>query len=147
MPIPLGTWKPLSAKNARVQVGSTNLFKSEWNIVFRNPPINSTNFEGGGFHEEISSVDSAVLTVRGLWNSAANEFANPPNIVSGRHIGPVTVYHDLSNTVAASFSNMRVEQVTTRGSVEGGIEFEFTANSVGPFTAPDGINPGPGNTE
>jgi hypothetical protein len=139
-------FEPLAGYNARVSVNGAIVVKADWTFNPTNRGVDATNFEGGGFSDELTSVNRGSGTVKGLWNSADNEFGDPPNIVPGRYLTNLVLYADSSSSeVLVSCPKVRIEATPLHANVEGGIEMEFSFNTRGPFTV-GSATPGVGDT-
>jgi hypothetical protein len=127
---------PVSAKNAKVRIGATVYTARRWNVNPTAEELDITNFEGAGFADRISGIVDAEITVDADWDSAASNFANPPNIVTGQTLLNVKLF--LNDTTGAfwNFPSVLVTTTPVTAEVRGKVEVSFTAKSKGIFTYP-----------
>jgi hypothetical protein len=95
---------PLSAKNAQVRIGSYVFTAKSWRVNPTSDALDITNYEGGGFADFISGIIQAEFTIEADWDSAADPFANPPNIVVGAVLTNTALYTNLASPASAHWS-------------------------------------------
>jgi len=127
---------PLSAKNAQVRIGTSVLTAKKWSVTPKTDALDITNFEGVGYGDYIGGIIDADISIEFDWDSAADSYANPPNLAPTAIVGPVKLY---VNTTASAFWNFPlalVVEAPQNAEVRGLITGSVTMKSKGTYTAP-----------
>src|ERR1700721_1701916 len=95
---------PLSAKNAKVRINTSNiLYAVKWTVTPEANLLDVSNFEGGGFEDQIAGLLKLSYTVEGWWDATGNITAAPLNIAAGFILSNVFLY---TNDVTGPYWNM-----------------------------------------
>jgi hypothetical protein len=127
---------PLSAKNAKVRINNVVYTAKRWVVTPVADEIDTSNFEGAGFTDRIAGLSDCEFTVDADWDSAGNNFANPPNIVIGQTLSTVKLFLNDTSSVFWLFPSALITTTPTTAEVRGAIIVSFTAKNKGTFTYP-----------
>lgn len=114
----------LAGKSGGVTVGAAVWKLSEWGMDVQTEAIDVTNFESGGFKENIAGLTSAALTFKGKFDSTAMAMTTGTS-----YSFVLEASGSVSYTVTARVTSIRL---TTN--VVGAVEVEGAAESTGSFT-------------
>jgi len=132
----MAAFTPLSAKNAKVRIGSYVLTAKVWRVDPKGDAYDITNFEGGGYADWGSGILEAEFTVEGDWDSANDPYTNPPNLNVGTVISTVNLYTNGTSSASWNFPTALIIATPQNAEVRGYISFAFTAKAKGSFTSP-----------
>ncbi len=138
---------PLSAKNAKVRYTPpvsisdptpTEYFftSKKWVVTPKVDALEITNFESGGFADWIGGITECDGTVDFDWDSANDEFANPPNITPGAIGGILKLYTNDTTSPFWYFPSILIVETPQTSEVRGVITGTMTFKSKGTFSLP-----------
>lgn len=129
---------PLSAKNASVRINTNVLVASKWQVTPEAALLDSSNFEGGGYEDQIAGLRKCSFTVEGWYDGANNMHDAPLTLVDGQTLLNVKLY---TNTVGGPFwffASAIVSGIPITADVHEKILYSFTAKAKGAFVYPTG---------
>ena len=128
---------PLSAKNAKARVNGQVMYAQKWSVKPKTTPLDTTNFEDGGFEDEIAGLSGCAIDFEGWWDSAGNPFDAPLDVQDGNVIS-VQLYVADVGSPSWLFNEALVTDVEQVADVKDRLTLRFTARAKGEFFYPDG---------
>jgi hypothetical protein len=132
----MAAFLPVSAKNAKVRLNGTTYTARKWTVTPTVEELDITNFEGAGYADRIAGIYDAEIMVEADWDSANNNFDNPPSIVVGTILLNVVLYLNDTSGPFWSFPSALITTTPNTADVRGKVELNFTAKTKGTFTYP-----------
>lgn len=114
-----------SGKDGSFKVGAAAWRLREWTLDMDTAAVDTTNFESGGFKENIAGLTGGTITARGPYDSAAMALTSGTSYTVTLTVGGLIDF-----AVPA-----RVTKISLTTNVEGKAEVSITAETNGSFTA------------
>ncbi len=136
---------PVSGSQGRMQVSGTNINLSYHKITEHVDDQPATNFEsavdpddGATFKEGHTCAKWCSIEFRGLWDSEADQFEDPPGLSVGLLPGPVKFFLDKDDPTACwNFSAIRILECSTETDAQSGaVKFAGRGESQGSYFTP-----------
>lgn len=132
----IGTY--YAAKGSRATVAGVNLYKTDWDVEDKTDPIDTSNFECGGFYQYIIGLEGADYNIKGLWEVGTGQFISPPGLFPRFDLGQVNLYLSVSGSLSWSLPQSVVSSAKNSAAVKDAVKFEAALMANGIFTRPNG---------
>lgn len=130
---------PLSGKNAKVRVGSTNvLYAVEWRVRPMADKLDFSNFEGGGFRDFIAGLVQITLSLSGWTDVGANIYEGNLDLVAGGTLSNVLLYWSGTTGPNWSLPSAFIESMEETARVEDLVRYSGEISGKGTFSYPTG---------
>lgn len=135
---PVGHFR--AGKGSRVQVESTNLTKSKWDIDYHGDDLDTTNFESLGFDQGTIGVIGIDFSFGGNWDAQANNLTDPPGLFPRDNLGTVNLYENQTDNIFWNLTpTNRILSSKNGAEVRGLVTFESNGKTNGSgFVLPTG---------
>lgn len=127
---------PLSAKAAKVRIGATTMYHTNWTVDDTINYADTTNFESAGYAEQVGCIKQLKVTLSGWLDVGANPF-DTPNISAGQRVNLNLYYQNTSGPVWA-IPTFDIESAKVTANVKEEIKLEITGKSHSTYTDPTG---------
>jgi hypothetical protein len=113
-----------AGKSGSVSVGGTAQKLTDWSLDYKCDPIETTNFEDGGYASHVYGIRSADISASGPYAGAAG---GQPG--TGDHVVFILNTGGPSFTINAVLTSVKIDQ-----SIKDVAKISYTATSTGEFT-------------
>lgn len=137
---------PLSAKNAVVRYTQNYIpnqtqpvytfTAKKWAVTPKVDALEITNFESGGFADWIPGITECDCVIDFDWDSANDEFLNPPNLTPGAIGGRFRLFTNGTNSAFWDFPNTLIVDTPQTAEVRGLVTGTLSFKSKGTFIPP-----------
>jgi hypothetical protein len=139
----MASFKPLSAKNAKVRIAATVFTGAEWTVTPIAIDFDVSNFESGvggiGYTDVETGLLDCAFEVSGLWDGNNNPFDAPLSLVPGTtQTNSLYLYINDTTGPFYKFITWKVLTAPTGARVREGVSFKFTGRNKGQFLTPTG---------
>lgn len=133
---------PISAKNSRVVIGGIAVASKQWTVNVEADELETTNFESGGFHENIAGIRKLTFSIELDYNASLNlHEAGGGTVLAGSIISSIKLYINAPAAAQGPFwllSYAFIKSVSPRADVKSTYSVTIQGNATGTFTYPTG---------
>ncbi len=134
---------PISSKNSRVRINGVTVACKQWTVNVEADELETTNFESGGFHENITGIRKLSFSIELDYNASINlHEAGGGTVLAGSIINSILLYVNAPAAVAAGprwdISYAFIKSVSPRADVKSTYGVTIQGNATGSFGYPSG---------
>ena len=124
-----------SARNAAVRFGAITVTAKRWQVTSRAEKLDTSNFEGGGYTENIAGLRSIDVTIE-FNDSAIYAYFATGLITAGALFANVKLYLNSTSGPFWDLPYLFIESVQQSADVHQAMELTLTGSNHGPFAYP-----------
>lgn len=132
------TGVPLSAKNAQVRINGVVQFAQQWTATPEAAYLDTSNFEGQGFEDQIAGLRKLDIHIEGWSNvgntTGGNPYDTPLNLQDGQVIS-IQLFTNLVGSPSWLCTAL-VKGTPMKADVHGRIDYTFDCKAKGSFISP-----------
>jgi hypothetical protein len=128
-----------AGKNARAQVGGTNLRANTWRNTYRGDDLETTNFESQGAEQGTIGTTVNEWSIGADWDAQQNSLDNPPGLYPRDDLLNVKLFENVGDNVLWFIPVNRVISAENGAEVKRLVTFNANGKSQGGgYTVPTG---------
>lgn len=142
----LGTGYQRAGKNSRIEIGTTILAMSSWDITENGDDLDTANFTSAGlsqaspnstaFGEGILGFQQIAWNLGGNWDAHMAMYDDPPGLYVRDDLGLVKFFENVNDNDYVFMNYARVRSSNNGAEVKGLVTFKASGMSNGPYTLP-----------
>lgn len=127
---------PLSAKNCKVRINATTMFAMKWTATPESAYLDTSNYEGQGFEDQIAGLRKLDVHIEGWWdsNNTQDPYDTPLNLQDGQVVGFVLYTNDIGSPAWVGTGLIKGMPMIT--DVHGRVDYTLDMKAKGSFISP-----------
>jgi hypothetical protein len=126
---------PLSAKVAKIRINGYPLYGSmKWVATPDTAQLDTSNFEGQGFEDQIGGLRKLDVHIEGWFDSANSPYDTPLNLQDGQVVSFVLYTNDVNSPAWVGTGLVKGQPMTS--DVHGRVDFTVDMKAKGSFISP-----------